>query len=341
MMLARVAICRDATTGVNGNRRLEKHAEALRERIEERGIGFFASAEDRRLFLKALSPVEHKRWLALMTDRTILHVLPAGHAPRIHEQSSLWALREAYGDDVDVIVCGREHAVALGLDQEYLLEETETPIVGALPDVSVSQALSALDDDAKQSAHIEAGTQRKAVWRTFFAPPARFATEVVIVDRYAYDQQTKHTATGFRWFVEQLQRDRLRPDPIKLQVVVQQRKSSAPLREQLADAITRFGLREPPEIFRTIKVRVATRNFGVRHLHDRFVRFDGRVITSTTGLSVLASQKVACQATVAPGPYRASERLLAKLDEGDVMTATWKARTALWKSGSMVLFDDD
>lgn len=342
-MIARVAICRDAANA-DEHARARRHAEALRIRIQERGIALFASLADQRRFLASLPAMERKRWMALASsERKLVHVLPDGDIGSIHEHQTTRELRASYGDEVDVIVCGREQALRLGIPEGLLLDEDEQPAVGALPDVHCAKALGPDEQESLSHRLVPAGTLRDNVWRQHFQPAASLCSDVLIVDRFAYDQAAKRRYSGFRWTVAELLRTRRVTEPLRLEVVVQQRKSKLSVEAQLADAIFHLGLKDPPKDFRSVTVRLVTTHYGVRNLHDRFLRFDGRVVCSTTGVSVLGDPRVAQQARVFPSDFNDSDTVWKDLQEESVLTARWRSRHQMWvgAENEMLFADED
>jgi hypothetical protein len=329
-MIARVAICRDTVDSDDGAR-TARHAKALRVRIQDRGIAVFASLTDQRGFIASLPPVERKRWTALMSsERKLVYVLPHHHAGSIHEHETMQELRASYRDEVDVIVCGRDHALRLGIPESLLLEEDEQPAIGALPDVHCARALGPDEQEGKSHRLVPAGTSREEVWTRYFQSAASLCSDILIVDRFAYDQASKGRFSGFRWMIDELLSTRRSEEPIRLEIVVQQRKSDLTVEAQLADAIVQLGVKDPPKAFRSVTVHLAATGYGVRNLHDRFLRFDGRVVCSTTGVSVLNTPHVRQQASVYLGDFTDSDTVWKDLRQSSVLTARWRSRYQMW-----------
>jgi hypothetical protein len=344
MMLTRVAICRDAASGIGRDERLMERARLLRTRIQERGIALFASTQDRNAFIDSLPPFEHKCWMELITSQRLVYVIPDGVVASIHTHETLAELRRVYADEADLIVCDRAHAIRIGLDDRYLLTQDERPAVGALPDVDGATALNPDELTGGATDLLPADTLREKIWHNHFAPVAALAEKIVIVDRYLYQQELarKRHSTGLKWFVDRTLADRRTPADLKLEIVVQQASSEQPLDQQLIDAIRRFRLEEPIGPFRSITVWMVATDYVVRNLHDRFIRLDGRVIRLSTGLAVLADERLYQQATVSLGSFKESEKVRQRVASQAPLRAHWHTSSGLWKDpdGRKLNFND-
>ena len=327
MKVARVAICRNAVSDERGNGRNgavpDSSARWLSSEIARQGLGLFASAEDGAAFLQSLPTLERQRW-AVLIKRRLAVVLGNHEVPRIDRQRCLDDLRRSYGDYADLVICGVSQAHRFGLPEQG----GEHPEVVSLEDIAAVATLTY--DETSTSRVVESGTPREQLWRERFVVLAQRVHHLVIVDRYGLSDRN---AMGIVWLLQQIFHDRRDPTAIQLDIVVEARAGGAGA-NQVADAIQRLGLGAPdPARFRSIALHVADPQLAQCELHDRFLRFDGRVIDSGTGCAIFSDLNVYARTNLSFGSYPESEKVL------DDMAR--QCSVAYWSSGAAMWLDED
>lgn len=332
MKLVRVAICRHAATPPaqeQADIRTRKMTSKLRERIDERGIGLFASQADREHFLGSLPDVERQRWIKIVTERHLVHVLDPGQADAIHKHDRLEELKRDYADIADVVVCGSEQARDLGLDNDQ--ENATPPAVTPVRDLDLINAFGYDEARPQNTRTVESKSRRQTVWDEWIAPLAPRVSHLIIVDRYALKNETKasRAGSGFKWLLQQTIAARTVTFPLKLEIVIENDKGGVSVGD-LSRTIESFGLRDPnPGFFRSVSIWLATKEFGQRHLHDRMLRFDGRVLDCGTGLQIFSQEDVYQSTKIACGSFRESELFMAKV-ERECIGARWRDQARMW-----------
>jgi hypothetical protein len=323
--VARVAICRNAARAERDRGKPpEAETRWLRNEIMRQGLGLFASGEDRDRFLASLSDVERAKWVKLIVERRLAHVLGEGEVTRIDRHDCLEELRRTYCDHADLVLCGLAHARQLGLPAEE--DARLRPEVASLGNVASVATLSY--DESEAALVVPRGTSREQVWRERFAVPAQWVQQLAIVDRYGLQ---RHNAAGIVWLLRRLFRDRRDPGPVKLELAVERRSAEVSLRH-VAEAIDQLGLSAPdPQRFRSIIVWVADQDFGQREMHERFLRFDGRVIDCGTGCAIFGEGSVFQRTSLSFGSYAESEELLGEVSRTCV-GARWHSAARMWLS---------
>jgi|HubBroStandDraft_2_1064218.scaffolds.fasta_scaffold11249_3 hypothetical protein len=303
----------------------------LRERIDQRGIGLFATRSGRERFLSSLPDVERARWIEILTTRLLVHVLEPNQAKEIHEQGALEDLKREYVDIADLVVCGREQARALGLDAGQ--EHSGAPEVASICDLDLVDAFGYDETSATHTRTVRSGEQRETVWEEWIAPLAARVCHLAIVDRYAFKNEMKSRSheTGFRWLLPRVLEARRVASPLKLELVIENDKGAISPSD-LSRVIASFGLRDPdPSIFKSVAVWLADKEFGQQHLHDRMLRFDGRVLDCGTGLQVFSEPAVYQTTKIDLGSFKESEETL-QLTERHCIGARWRSKARLWLS---------
>ncbi|MDO8184016.1 hypothetical protein Q5424_02460 [Conexibacter sp. JD483] len=326
MRVTRVVICGNAATEtVQTATSIGDRARALRKRIDEKGLGLFANLDERGKFLNSLSPVERQRWVSLVVDRRLVHSLDGVRG--VFEHATVDDLRMTYADLADVVVCSEQQEQSLM--QERGQADNRRPEVTSLETVA---SASAFDHDAVRST-VAAGETRDAVFDERIRPFAPWIERLVILDRYALTAVEKpyDPEDGFKWLLRRLREERRTQDPLKLVLTMAVKRSEIDA-ATVAYVIERFGLRHPdPELFKSIALNVVNEDTGQRHLHDRFFRFDGRVLDCGTGLAVFGQSQVFQRTRLSIGSYAESEETLDLVElEPTTGAASWRRNQQLW-----------
>lgn len=177
----------------------------LAETIRAHGAVKFGSSEEAREFLDhvrspLLSEAERKLWQELLIELRLGGRLAAGASPSPQELASV--------TDVGMLKKLRagnsDHLFVLPNDQfetmfPHSVSKSEAPIAG----LSVATAMSANDTDiviqrralSARGAHPQ-GYSREAVWKELFESVVRFSGEIVIVDRYLFNELVTRESDG-------------------------------------------------------------------------------------------------------------------------------------------------
>ncbi|HSZ68987.1 MAG TPA: hypothetical protein VK756_01365 [Solirubrobacteraceae bacterium] len=333
MSVVRIAICRNAARMPRDERVEEDRVRRLRERIMERSVGLFATPQDRQSFLKSLSEIERKRWVEILTERRLAHVLEPDRVGSIHQHETLETLKREWGSIADVLVCSHEHAERLQLDAAAA-EPAPAPEVTPLARLDLVKAFSDDPENVRQRQRIAAGEEREQVWSDHIAPLVPWVKHLLIVDRYVLQNANRPTEgeSELRWFLERVRRERTVASKLKLEIVTEQLPGKPPSPTQLAHAIRTLGLQAPASLeLGGVTLWLADKEFAQQHLHERVLRFDGRALDFGNGLVVFSKPKVFQSTKVALGRYEDSEETL-QLVGRHCSCARWRADAELWLS---------
>jgi hypothetical protein len=330
--VVRIAICRNAARASQDESIDVDQVRRLGERVMERSVGLFATAEDRRRFMESLPDVERKRWVTIFAERRLAHVLRPNQVSSIHEHRDLATLKREWDSVADLLVCGREHARQLELETSS--EDAPSPEVTPLSRLDLAKAFS---DDVRNPLHaqqITVGERREDIWESYIAPLVPWVERLVIIDRYIRKNEAARSQeeSGLGWFLRRVLAERIVDSRLKLEIVTTRRAGEATPQEYLCDAIKTLHLDDPARNdLQSVTLWLADEKFASHRLHDRQLRFDGRVLNFGNGLVTFSRPEVFQDTTVTLGSFPNSEDKL-ELVEESCIGARWRRGAGLWLS---------